>query len=219
MDVTVTLDFLIPKYAAFTTRQLLSAFHLLFDGLYEFNKKTFLSTIVRELDIAVTRITTKVNAVGNSFTLLDWVNHVFVLASKDNENFMKYLPDLVLWQTILLHQILSESHKVGMKHSALSSTQSCLKRLFEQEENLVSGNTVESYIKLLTGSSKVHIFAAAVMLGLVSRTCKRIEKDVPRQVIELSKQPFYDFFIKSLVGYKGRIPGYVMVLDPLGNKF
>src|SRR5271156_4773185 len=54
LDATVTLDFLIPKYAAFTARQLLSAFHTLFDGLYEFDKKTFLSTIVRELDIAVT---------------------------------------------------------------------------------------------------------------------------------------------------------------------
>jgi hypothetical protein len=211
LDISVILEFLIPKYASFQTRPLLAAFHILFRELYSVNKETFLSTISRVLDVSVTRVVLKANAVSNYFTLLDFVNHVFLLASGDNEIFMKYLPDLVRWQATLLQHCLAYSKKKGMRLSAIRTTRACLRGIFQQKESILNRNTVDSVIKVLVGS-KISPLAAAVSLGLVAGVCKRLPSDTTRAVIESSKSAFYDFFTKELVGSRARLPPYVMVL-------
>jgi len=210
LDISLIVEFLIPKYAAFQTRRLLAAFHILFKELYSLNKSTFLSTIVRTLDPAVTRITVKHNAPHNYRTLLDWVNYILILAVQDNKTFTVYLPDLIIWQATLFDRCLAESKKRSLRVSALLSTRACLKTVFHQRESIWNGNAVESYIRVLMGA-KLSSFVAAVLLGLVADVCKRLKNDTPRNVIEASKSAYYDFFVKELCGSKTRVPMYVMV--------
>ena len=167
LDIIVVLEYLIPKYAAFQTRQLHSAFHILFRELYLIKKDTFLSTIVRELELAVNRVTVKANAVSNYFTLLDWVNNVLILSSDDDKNFTKYLPDLVIWQAILLQYCLSEAKKKGLKSSAIRTTRASLRAVFQSKDIILGENTVESFIRILLGS-KLAPFAAGISLGIVA---------------------------------------------------
>lgn len=208
--ITLIIEFLIPKYAAFQTRHLLSAFHALFKELYSVNRSIFLSTIARTLDPAVTRVTLKHNAASNYHTLLDWVNHILVLSVQDHETFTKYLPDLIVWQATLFDRCLAESKKRSLRLSALLATRACLKTIFQQTESAWNENTVESYIRVLMGP-KVPAFVAAVLLGVVADVCKRLKNDTPKKVIEASKGAFYDFFVKELCGSKTRVPMYVMV--------
>jgi hypothetical protein len=210
LDIVILLEFLIPKYASFQTRHLLGALRILFKELYSINKDTFLSTVVRGLDLAVNRVTLKANAVSNYFTLLDWVNNVLLLSSKDNENFTKYLPDLVIWQATLLQHCLAEAKKKGMKVSAFRTTRASLRGVFQQKESISNSNAVENFIRILVGS-KISPFAAATLLGIVAGVCKRLRNDTPRGVIESSKNTYYDFFIKEIIGSRIRMPSYVMV--------
>ena len=165
---------------------------------------------MRELGIALDRVTLKYNAASNYFTLLDWVNHVLVLSSKDNETFTKYLPDLVMWQATLLHHSLTESKKRGMKVSAIRTTRATLREIFQQKESALNGNAVGSFIRILV-ESKISPFGAATSLGVVAGVCKRLRNDAPREVINSSKAAYYDFFIRHIIGSRGRIPSYVMV--------
>lgn len=210
LDIIIILEFLIPKYASFQTRHLLAAFHILFKELYSIKRETFLSTIIRGLDLAVNRVTVKTNAVSNYFTLLDWVNYVLLLSSLDNEEFTKYLPDLVIWQATLLRHCLAEAKKKGIRVSAIRTTRASLRGVFQQKESILNGNTVESFIRILV-ESKISSFAAATSLGIVAGVCKRLKNNTPRAVIELSRNAYYDFFIKEIIGSRIRVPGYVMV--------
>ena len=210
LDIVVILEFLIRKYASFQTRPLLAAFHILFSQLFSINRDAFLSKIIAELGIALDRVTLKPNAVSNYFTLLDWVNQVLLLSSKDNQAFTKYLPDLLIWQATLLHHCLAESKKRGLKVSAIRTTRATLRGLFQQNESISNGNTVESFIRILVESS-ISPFAAATSLGVVAGVCKRLRNDTPREVINSSKSAYHEFFIKKIIGSRVRIPRYVMV--------
>jgi hypothetical protein len=81
LDLAVLVEHLIPKYAAFQIRPLLFAFHVLFKELYANSSETFLPAVVRALDVAMSRVSIKANAVGNYFTLLDWVSQVAGISS------------------------------------------------------------------------------------------------------------------------------------------
>ena len=211
LDITIIIEYLIPKYAAFQTRTLLSATHILFKDLYAINKETFLTAAVRGLDIAVSRVLIKANAISNYFTLLDWVNNVLLLSNEDHHDLLKYLPDLARWQAIILQQCLAEPKKRGMRTSARRTTRASLRGIFQQKDSTMSKNTVESFIKVLVGS-KIPPFAAAVSLGMVAGVCKRLRRDnAPSEFIEQSKRVYYDFFVKEIIGSKVRIPNYVMV--------
>lgn len=210
LDIVSILEFLLPKYASFQTRPLLSALRELFRALCNADRDTFISTVTRGLNITVSHVIIKANAVSNYFTLLDWVNEVLLLSSGDNKSFTKHLPDLVIWQATLLQGCLAESKKKGLKVSAIRMTRASLRGIFQRKEITLDGNTVESVIKVLFGS-KIPPFAAAVSLGIVSGVCKRLRNDTSRNVIEMSKTAFYDFFVKEIVGSRVRIPEYVMV--------
>lgn len=216
LDIITILEFLIPKYASFQTRHLLAAIHTLFKELHAIKNDTFLSTIIRELEISVNRVTVKVNAVSNYFTLLDWVNYTLLLSSQNNETFTKCLPDLVIWQTTLLEHCLSEAKKKGIKLSAIRTTRASLRGIFQQKESMLNVNAVENFIRILVGSKKVAPFAAATSLGVVAGVCKRLRNEALNGVIESSKMAYYDFFIKEIIGSKVRIPSYVMVINVFG---
>jgi len=210
LEITIILEHLIPKYASFQIRPLLSSFHTLFRELCRVNREAFLATVVRELDVATSRVAVKTNAVGNYFTLLDWVNYILPLSSADNEDFVHYLPDLVRWQGFLLYKCLAEAKKKGLRASALRTTRACLRGVFQQKQSIVSGNTVESYIKILSGA-KTSPFASAVLLGVVAGVSARLRNKLPNEVVESSKSFFYDFFLKEILGSKTRVPEFVMV--------
>jgi hypothetical protein len=174
-----------------------------------------MSTIIRELDIAINRVTVKANAVSNYFTLLDWVNYVILLSNKDNKNFTKYFPNLVIWQSKLLYHCLAESNKNGLKVSALRTTRASLRNVFQQKESILGENVLESFIRIFVGS-KIPPFATGISLGMVAGVCKRLRKDTSCEVIESSKNLFYDFFIKEIIGSRVRVPQYVMVFILIG---
>jgi hypothetical protein len=189
---------------------LLAAIHVLFEALCRINREAFLSAVKRELEVSMTRVVIKANAVANYFTLLNWVNQVLQLASADQENLLKHLPDLVRWQATLLQLCLAEGKKKGLKISAISMTRACMRKLFQQKDSNLSGNTVQSYIKILAGS-RMSPFAAAISLGTVAGVSCRLRSKVASDVVESLKNVFYDFFVKEMVGSKIRIPSYVMV--------
>jgi len=213
-DLVILVENLIPKYASFQTRSLLATLHILFKELYTISPRTFLSVIIRSLDLAIARVAVKANAVSNYFTLLDWVNQVLLLSSQNNEDFVKYLPDLVRWQALLLCKCLAESKKKGLKASALRISRACLRGLFQQKESIVSGNTVDSYIKILV-ESKTSPFASAVALGMVAGVAQRLRDQLSKEVVESSKDLIYDFFVKEIIGSKTRIPVFVLVIRDL----
>ena len=215
-DLTLILEFLVPKYASLQTRPILAALHSLCKELYSLNNSIFLSTIIRTLDRAVIRVNLKANAGSNYYTLLDSVNHTLLVSVHDHESFEKYLPDLIIWQATLLDRCLAESKKRSLRISALQTTRTCLRGIFQQKESIWNHNAVESYIRVLM-SAKVTSFIAAVMLGVVADVCKRLRNDTPRAVLESSKTAFYEFFRKELVGSKVRIPSYVIVCVDFGR--
>jgi hypothetical protein len=210
LDVSIILEFIIPKYASFTTRPLHSALHTLFRALNTVSKERFLSAVVRQLDIVINRSNIKVNAPSNYFTLLDWVNLVLVLSAEEVLNFTTYVSDLVIWQAILLHHCIAEGKK-GLTVSAIRGTRASLRGVFYQRDHpSFGGKAVESFIKILIGA-KIPSFAAAIALGVVAGVCRRLRDPNPGRVIESSKSEYYDFFIKEIIGSKSRLPDYVLV--------
>src|SRR5436305_10446307 len=135
LDIIAILNFVIPKYATFQTRPLLAAFHTLFEELYSLNRDTFLSNTTRLLGTAVNGVVIKTNAVNNYFTLLDWVNYVFIQASRQENDFTKQFSHLVTWQAILLHHCLADAKKKGLKVSAVRTTRATLRIIFQRNEN------------------------------------------------------------------------------------
>ena len=115
-----------------------------------------------------------------------------------------------MWQAILLHHCLAESKKRGLKISAIRTTRATLRGLFQQKESILNANAVEGFIRILA-ESKISPFAAATSLGVVAGVCKRLRNDTIREVIESSKNTYYDFFTKKIIGSRVRVPGYVMV--------
>ena len=166
-----------------------------------------------ELGTALDRVTVKLNAVSNYFTLLDWVNQVLLLSSEDNQTFTKYFSDLITWQATLLHHCLAESKKRGLKVSAIRTTRASIRGLFQQKESVLNGNAVENFIRILV-ESRISPFAAAISLGVVAGVCKRLRNDIPREVVNSSKGIYHDFFIKNIIASRVRIPSYVMVCIP-----
>jgi hypothetical protein len=165
---------------------------------------------VRQLDIAVNRVNIKPNAPGNYFTLLEWVNQVLTLSAEEEHLFTKYIANLVTWQATLLYNCLAEGKK-GVKQSALRGTRASLRSVFYKKDHPSFGETsVQSFIKILTGS-KIPPFAAAIGLGVIAGVTRRLRDPSPSKVVDASKSTYYDFFIKEIVGSKSRIPEYVLV--------
>ena len=59
--------------------------------------------------------------------------------------------------------------------------------------------------------SGVSPFAAGVELGILAGISKQLVDKTASVLIEQSKGPIYEFFIKDIIGSKVRIPQYVMV--------
>ena len=215
LEITTLVDFIIPKYASYQIRPLLLELRRLFTSLYSVDSSVFLATVTRRLDSAVQRVSAKANAVSNYFTLLDWVNHVLILTSRNANDLSKYLPELVTWQATLLYHCLSEAKKKGMTVSALRSTRACLRAVFQsQTDDAGNKSTVEHFIAILVGS-KVSPFTACVSLGIVAGVSKRLKYAIPTQVVNSSKNIFHDFATKEIIGSKLRVPRYVMVLTSI----
>jgi hypothetical protein len=209
-DITIILESLIPTYASCTTRLLHNAVLILLYHLNTLDSQVFLSTIVRQLDIAVNRVIIKPNVPGYYFTLLAWVNRVITLSAQGENNFIKYIADLVVWQATLLHRCLAEGKK-GLLHSAWRRTRMSIYEVFYSKDPPYMGEMLaKTSIKILTGS-KVPPFAAAIGLGLVADVAWVGRDGSANEVVESSKSAFYDFFIKEIVGSKAWIPEYVIV--------
>ena len=216
MDIAIILEYIIPKYTSFVTRPLHSALHTLFKALNTLNRETFLSAIVRQLDIVVNRSNNKSNAPSNYFTLLDWVNIVLVLSAEEELNFSKHVPDLAKCQAVLLYRCIAEG-KRGLKVSAVRRTRASLRDVFSRTtEPNFGAKAVESFIRALTGS-KIPSFSAAIGLGVVAGVCRRLRDPSPSRVIETFMSTYYDLFIKEIIGSKSRVPDYVLVFAARKN--
>jgi len=202
------LDFFIPKYAAFQSRILLAASRSLLRELYFLDKPIFLSAIVRNLDSAVVRVSLKPNAPSNYFTLLTWVNETLILACNDQEDFTKYVKDLIRYQATLLQHCLEEGRKRGIKSAALRNTKAATRAVLRDTEYIETA--IQSYLSIFLGSG-VSPFAAGVELGILAGISKQLVDKTASVLIEQSKGPIYEFFIKDIIGSKVRIPQYVMV--------
>jgi hypothetical protein len=209
-DTISVLNAIIPKYSSFQSRLLLNAIGSVFDSLCSVNREAFFSSIMDELRIAYSRISVKVNAPGNYFVLLDWINHTLLLSGQDNGTFTRHLSDLVTWQSTILECCLAQSQKRSLKVSAIRTTRACLRGIFQQKENGWNADAIESYIRILT-TSKVSSFAGCLSIGVVAGVCKRLRKDTTREVVDSSKSKIYEFFIKEIIGSRVSVPGHVMV--------
>jgi len=216
LDIAITLEYIIPKYASFATRPLHSALHTLFKTLNTLNREIFLSTIVSRLDIVVNRSNNKTNAPSNYFTLLDWVNIVLILSAEEEPSFSKYVADLAQWQAMLLCHCIAEG-KRGLKISAVRRTRASLRGVFSRTtEPSFGAKAVECFITALIGS-KIPPFSVAIGLGVVAGVCRRLPDPSPSRVIETSTSTYYELFIKEIIGSKSRVPEYVLVFTTRKN--
>jgi hypothetical protein len=204
------LDFLIPKYAAIQTRPLLRAFCALLRELYSLDKTIFFSSIIRNLEAAVARVSVKINASSNYFTLLTWVNETLVLASNDKEDFMKYHKELVRFQTTLIQHCLVRGTKRRMRLASFVDTKSSLRIILGRKEIGLIEEGIKSYISVLVCSNQSP-FAAGVVLGILAGLAKQLGNEAANKLMEQSKNGIYEFFNKEFIASKVSISNDVMV--------
>jgi hypothetical protein len=178
--------------------------------MYFLDKSTFLSSMTRNLESVVVRVSLKANAVSNYFNILTWVNETFVLASNNKEDFIGYAKDLMKYQATLLQYCLADGAKRGIKVAALRNTKATLTALLQKREPDFTEDAVQSYLSIVLGST-LSPFATGVELGLLAGLSKQLENEIAMKLIDQSKATIYDFFIKEVIGSKLRIPHYVMV--------
>jgi hypothetical protein len=211
LDPGIVVEYLVPKYASFQSRHLLSALDTLFERLDNLNREAFLASICRVLNASVGQSLVKTNAVSNYKTLLHFVNRVLILVSRDSKDFVIYAPDLLKWQALLLDRCLAGG-KRNTQISVISDAEQTLKAIFQQLGDAENRNVTESIINLFTGAN-IHPSAAAVSLGVVAKVCKQSPNSTPNAVFESSRTTVFDFFAKEIASSKVHVPGYVMVFS------
>jgi hypothetical protein len=162
------------------------------------------------LEAAVARVSVKINASSNYFTLLTWVNETLVLTSNDKEDFMKYHKELVRFQTTLIQYCLVKGTKRRIRLASFVDTKSSLRIILGRKETGLIEEGIKGYISVLVGSNQSS-FAAGVVLGILAGLAKQLGNEAANKLMEQSKNGIYEFFNKEFIASKVSISNDVMV--------